>query len=78
MSLKAQIEAIIYAAEEPITLDQLALVLKNEVPQPEAAEGEPSGEPVDARAAVRQALDALIADYANSDRGMEIREVAGG
>ncbi len=78
MSLKAQIEAIIYAAEEPITLDQLALVLKSEVPPPPTAEGGPAPEPADARAAVRAALEQLIADYANADRGMEIREVAGG
>ena len=31
MSLKAQVEALIYAAEEPITLDQLALLLKDAV-----------------------------------------------
>lgn len=78
MSLKGQIEAIIYAAEEPITLDHLAALLKERVPQPEAAEGEPAPEPVDARAAVRAALDELISDYAAADRGMEIRVVASG
>ena len=31
MSLKAQVEALIYAAEEPITLDQLAVLLKDAV-----------------------------------------------
>jgi segregation and condensation protein B len=31
MSLKAKIEAIIYAAEEPITADQIAEVLKAEL-----------------------------------------------
>src|SRR6478609_10784792 len=31
MSLKAQLEAIIYAAEEPITLDQMAALLKDDL-----------------------------------------------
>src|SRR6266568_4032184 len=31
MSLKPQVEALIYAAEEPITLDQLSLLLKDAV-----------------------------------------------
>ena len=29
MSLKAKVEAIIYAAEEPVTLEQIALLLKD-------------------------------------------------
>ena len=35
MSLKAQLEAIIYAAETPITLDQITALVKDSV----AAEG---------------------------------------
>src|ERR1051326_2091387 len=31
MSLKAQLEAIIYAAEDPITLDQMAALLKEDL-----------------------------------------------
>ena len=31
MSIKAQLEAIIYAAEEPITLDQMAALLKDDL-----------------------------------------------
>jgi segregation and condensation protein B len=31
MSIKAQLEALIYAAEEPITLDQMATLLKNDL-----------------------------------------------
>ncbi len=31
MSLKAKVEAIIYATEEPVTLDQLASLLKDAV-----------------------------------------------
>ena len=133
MSLKAKLEAVIYAAEEPVTLAQLAGLFAEEVlpgldeaalQEPprlaprlvEAGEGEPGelspdadsapapeetpgeetleteaavgGEGDEKKAArlrdrrVRQALqsvlDELIADYANSERGMEIREIAGG
>jgi segregation and condensation protein B len=35
MSLKAKIEAVIYAAEEPVTLAQLAAIFAAEVPAPE-------------------------------------------
>jgi segregation and condensation protein B len=127
MSLKAKLEAVVYAAEEPVTLAQLAAILAaevlpglSEVPAepateqialeglaPEAvteeapavegatpavedgstvkAEGSEGDEKKIARQRdrqVRQALqevmDELIVEYANSDRGMEIREIAGG
>jgi segregation and condensation protein B len=143
MSLKAKLEAVIYAAEEPVTLAQLAGLFAEEVLQglgepaaeeparlaprlvpraagageageaeqielPElsrdgdsapAAEETPGEETLETEAAVagegdekkaarhrdrqvRQALqgvlDELIADYTNSERGMEIREIAGG
>ncbi|HEY0795873.1 MAG TPA: SMC-Scp complex subunit ScpB [Acidisarcina sp.] len=138
MSLKAKIEAVIYAAEEPVTLAQFAFLFGGEVPraseQPaipesanrgtenvsqESAEGtdapfpaqsnslpestdsashseepEPgsSDSPAEdpdgkksARArdrAVREELKAIIAglieEYSTGDRGMEIREIAGG
>jgi segregation and condensation protein B len=148
MSLKAKLEAVIYAAEEPVTLAQLAAIFAEEVlsasgedtgpaeeqmplaglspdgdapvleaaeatladvaaietpPQevalPEAppppletlsSEEPPIGpEIVDEKKAARQrerkvrqvlqgVIDELISGYANSDRGMEIREIAGG
>ena len=132
MSLKAKIEAVIYAAEEPITLAQLASIfaeealaaksgagLPFEVTQPEdgetpanegvqageastdaasvasdegAASGEQPALPMDdsearkrarlrereAKQALQPIVDELIAEYANGDRGMEIREIAGG
>ena len=144
MSLKAKLEAVIYAAEEPVTLAQLAAIFADEVlqgldeaaaaevepatsaePSPEvsvseavaaestasdatpespAAESpandppaasaeEPASatEPVEGdekkaarqrdrrvRQALQPVLDELIADYTNSERGMEIREIAGG
>ena len=68
MSLKAKVEAIIYAAEEPVSVEQMAAALK-------ASLGEEAG---DAKAAVRAAVDELTADYAAAGRGMEIRLVAGG
>ena len=128
MSLKAKLEAVVYAAEEPVTLAQLVAIFSEEVlqglaeeapaeadsaPAPEEASAEETptteaaepiaDEPVAGEAVageavasegdekksarqrdrrVRQALqvvlDELIADYANSERGMEIREIAGG
>src|SRR6185369_6527599 len=117
MSLKAKLEAIIYAAEEPITLADITALVKDMVLAEEAAEAarnsaaEPEG-PVEAapeaetpvletttestepekkkrekkpptedqrlKAKVRGMIDALIAEYDASDRGMEIRQVAGG
>jgi segregation and condensation protein B len=151
MSLKAKIEAVIYAAEEPVTIAQLVSLLGQEAQaeldaraaeqheqkslaledsaeagDPDALNAEtlagsvdssapaevaaiaaaPGAEPIGetsestpdseaaskaaaaARAAnqdarrlrehFRSLLDQLIADYAPSDRGIEIREVAGG
>ena len=127
MSLKAKIEAIIYAAEEPISLADITSLVKdmvlaeeaNELAKaPESIHDEPSAEPspepgVEAapettepsssaelsapeapskkkrdkkeptedqrvKAKIREIIDALIAEYDAADRGMEIRQVAGG
>jgi segregation and condensation protein B len=125
MSLKAKLEAVIYAAEEPITLAQLATIFAEEVTQgleeAPASEVETGSEqialevlaseveavsetePVAEAGSVAEAepeegdekkaarlrdrrvrqhlqgvLDELIADYSSSDRGMEVREIAGG
>ena len=45
MSLKAKLEAVIYAAEEPVTLAQLAVIFAEEVLPGlgEAASQEPAG-----------------------------------
>lgn len=135
MSLRAKIEAVVYAAEEPVTLAQLAAVFAPEVREvwqveqneateaatsaagettqsptdaapdassepiePELAEAE-AGEEIaaseaDAEAAVakraarneeraireylRKVLDELMTELQTSDRGVEIREIAGG
>jgi len=79
MSLKSQIEAIIYAAEEPVTLEQMLAVLKDDLRA--AAQSDENGAEPDAaqvKATLRAALDELVTDYASGDRGMEIRQVAGG
>jgi segregation and condensation protein B len=68
MSLKSKVEAIIYATEEPVSVEQMAAALKGSL-------GEESGDP---KAAVRAAVEELTADYAATERGMEIRLVAGG
>ncbi|MBV8436821.1 MAG: SMC-Scp complex subunit ScpB [Silvibacterium sp.] len=130
MSLKAKIEAVIYAAEEPVTLAQLASLLQTEVleerrgrvaretmeaavsismamsPEPgmswemplpiaeemaaeaaatetgATAEKDPKQEARqrdrEARDEIRRIVNELIADYAEGDRGLEIREIAGG
>jgi segregation and condensation protein B len=144
MSLKAKLEAVVYAAEEPVTLAQLATIFAAEVSLPEnpepateqipleglapeaAAEDAPAAEgatllvkdavpavessapeaegtaPVvedgsaktdggegdekkiarqrdrQIRQVLQQVMDELIAEYTMSERGMEIREIAGG
>jgi segregation and condensation protein B len=133
MSLKAKIEAVIYAAEEPVTLAQigalfqvelleerqartsaeaasaeiateaapeepaLALdataILPEETPAPAADSDTSSGSEASAaedekraarqrdreiREEARRIISQLIAEYADGDRGMEIREIAGG
>jgi segregation and condensation protein B len=46
MSIKAQLEALIYAAEEPITLDQMAALLKDDLLAiKNAAESQPEARP---------------------------------
>jgi segregation and condensation protein B len=139
MSLKAKVEAIIYATEEPVTLDQLASLLRDEVltelraqeearlalneiisngpaptesddsaddiafddtlapaapaqnapaETPRSAESAPLSEK-DKKAEAKEELrtikarlssivDELTAEYASAERGMEIRQIAGG
>ena len=72
MGLKAQLEAIIYAAETPITLEHMVQLVKESV----AAEG--AADEGEVKSRVRAALEELVADYAGPDHGVEIRQVAGG
>jgi segregation and condensation protein B len=145
MSLKAKVEAIIYATEEPVTLNELAVLLKDPVlaelraeeearlalnetvsdgvaevaedaddtvealpieeereapvvsenadsaaspvtsteTQPavdskEARQAQAKEELKTAKARLSLIIDELIADYASGERGMEIRQIAGG
>jgi segregation and condensation protein B len=114
MSLKAKIEAIIYAAEEPISLADVTALVKDmvlaeeaneaarteapetaeQVPaEPAAASGSATAEASEpkkkrekkeptedqrVKTKVREMIEALIAEYDAADRGMEIRQVAGG
>ena len=131
MSLRAKIEAVVYAAEEPVTLAQLAAIFAPEVREiwqaeqnegtaaassvgdeqaapvgvPEVSSEPREAEPVgveadegnaapDAEAAaakraarneeraireyLRKALDELMAELDTGERGVEIREIAGG
>src|SRR5713101_690502 len=71
MSLKAKVEAIIYAAETPITLDQIVQLVKESF----AAEGVDDTE---IRSQVRAAIEELSVDYSSDDHGIELRQIAGG
>jgi segregation and condensation protein B len=73
MSLKPQLEAIIYAAETPISIEQIIPLVKDlicaETPEIDATE---------IRSRVRAAIEELIADYSAPSHGIEIRQVASG
>src|SRR5438552_1392923 len=72
MSLKAQLEAIIYAAETPITLEQIIQLVKDSVVAGGAADD------AEVKSRVRSCLEELAGEYGSSDHGIEIRQVAGG
>ncbi|HSS95675.1 MAG TPA: SMC-Scp complex subunit ScpB [Terriglobales bacterium] len=67
MSLKAKIEAIVYATEAPVSLDQIVKLVKA-----------PEQQDSDAKSEVRAALEELVAEYGTEGHGIEIRQVAGG
>src|SRR5260370_18036675 len=73
MNLKSKIEAIIFAAEEPVSIDQMTAVLKDEL-----AAGEDAGTKDDAKEKVRAAVEALITAFASDERGIEVRKIGGG
>src|SRR5215831_13993725 len=103
MSLKPKLEALIYAAEEPITQDQMAALLKEDLfalkaaqtgatpdatveagakpensDDPAARRTQQKSERAELRALLRPVLDELVAEYAQENHGIEIRQVAGG
>src|SRR3982750_2790919 len=69
MSLKATLEAIIYAAESPVTLDQIAQLVK---------ESTPAEKDSDLRSQVRATIEDMVAAYSSEEHGVEIRQIAGG
>src|SRR6476661_1908331 len=74
MSVKPRIEAIIYAAQEPVSLEHIAGLLKDEVA---ADSTDPLGD-AQIKARVREIVEELVAEYAGAQRAMEIRQIAGG
>ncbi len=72
MSLKAQLEAIIYAAETPITLEHMVQLVKGSVLAGGAADD------AEVKSRVRSSLEELLGEYGGPDHGIEIRQVAGG
>jgi segregation and condensation protein B len=72
MSLKAQLEALIYATETPITLEQITALVKDSV----VADG--ISDEAEIKSRVRSCLEELAGTYGSPDHGIEIRQVAGG
>ena len=72
MSLKAQLEAIVYAAETPISLEQIVQLVKETI----ITEG--VSDEAEIKSRVRSSLEELIGEYGSADHGIEIRQVAGG
>ena len=84
-TLKGKVEAIIYAAEEPVTIDQMAQALKDvvDVPVPEVEPDSKKKPPKDPKLAalkdaIRNAIHDISHEFSLGDRGIEIRQVAGG
>src|SRR6266403_3389360 len=73
MSLRAQLEAIIYAAETPISLDQISSLVKESL----LAEI-PGLDPAEMKSRIRATLEELVAEYSSENHGIEIRQIAGG
>ena len=69
MSLKAKIEAIVYAAETPVTLDQIIQLVKDSA-------GTTDGTELKNR--VLLAIEELRAEYSADAHGIELRQIAGG
>jgi segregation and condensation protein B len=73
MSLKPQLEAIIYAAETPVTLEQIVPLVKDTILAEQGAL-----EDAEIKSRVRAALEDLVAEYGSAEHGIEIRQLAGG
>src|SRR5271168_1039559 len=73
MSLKPQLEAIIYAAETPVSLDQILGLVKETL----VAEN-PAIDVAEMKSRIRATIEELMAEYSGAGHGIEIRQVAGG
>ncbi len=78
MGLKGKVEAIIYAAEEPVTLDQIAAALTDPSVDNVTESADLEHSCAQFKEQVRATLEELSSEYANNDRGMEVRQIAGG
>jgi segregation and condensation protein B len=74
MALKTKVEAIIYAAEEPVTLEHIAGLVRDSVLREDGTQASDA----EVKVQVRTSIDELISEYAAPERAMEIRQVAGG
>src|SRR5215471_17722244 len=77
MSLKAKLEAIVYATEAPVTFDQIVHLVKDSVIAETPQENGPMDD-AEVRTRVRAALEEVVAEFSGADHGVEIRQVAGG
>jgi len=78
MSLRAKLEAVVYAAEEPVSVEQMARLLQEEVAAEEGFDPKEEGALARVKARIRSALEELVGAYDSSEHGVEIRQVAGG
>ena len=62
-----------YAAETPVTLEQITQLTKASVLAEDASLDDAA-----VKSRVRSVLEELVADYSSPDRGIEVRQVAGG
>jgi segregation and condensation protein B len=69
MSVKPKVEAIIYAAETPITMDQIVQLM---------TEIDTAGDETELRSQVRTAIEELGNEYSSEEHGIELRQIAGG
>jgi len=73
MSLKAKIEAIVYAAEEPVTVDQILAVVADEISAEQSLPAEGSL-PIEADASTEENDSGQIADQALPDAKLQAKQ----
>ena len=80
MSLRSKVEAIIYAAEEPVSLEQMAVVLHDVVVTEAGLDPqlEPAKLQSEVKGRIRAMIQELAQEYEKPEHGMEVRNIAGG